>query len=227
MPVLPPCPFLSGCVFLRRAIAANALLVVLAAPASAQGMLDSLGPARFTELTPSREPLRVLLAPRAAPAPRRALDAAKPFAVWSDALHTLRDSLVAMARAQVGTRYVHGGELPDRGFDCSGLVRYVMATLRVDLPRTAAQQGHMGLAIGRDTSRLRPGDLLTFGKTKQGVSHIGIYVGQGRYVHASSVAGRVIESNIVRPYSPLIKRWHDTRRVIAETPADSGRRVGG
>jgi cell wall-associated NlpC family hydrolase len=108
------------------------------------------------------------------------------------------------------------------------LVRYVMATLRVELPRTAAQQGRTGLTVGRDTSRLRPGDLLTFGKTTRGVvSHVGIYVGNGRYVHASSVAGHVIESDIDRPYSPLIKRWHDTRRILAETPADSSHRVGG
>ncbi|HEY2064675.1 MAG TPA: C40 family peptidase [Gemmatimonadaceae bacterium] len=224
MPVLsfPPPSF-----ELRRAVAANVLLIVLATPALAQGIPDSLAPARFSDPTPSREPLRALQAPRAVPAPRLALASAKPFAVWSDALHSLRDSLVAMARAQIGTRYVHGGEVPDRGFDCSGLVQYVMATLRVELPRTAAQQGRTGLAIGRDTSRLRPGDLLTFGKTKRGVSHIGIYVGEGRYVHASSVAGHVIESKIDRPYSPLIKRWHDTRRVIAETPADSSHRVGG
>lgn len=203
------------------------LLVAVTAPASAQELPDSLTPARFSDPTPSRESSHALLAPRPVAAPRRAIEAARPFMVWSDALHSVRDSLVAMARAQIGTRYVHGGEVPDRGFDCSGLVQYVMATLRVELPRTAAQQARVGLAMGRDTSRLRPGDLLTFGKTKRGASHVGIYVGNGRYVHASSVAGRVIESDIDRPYSPLIKRWSDSRRVIAETPADSSRRVGG
>jgi len=65
-----------------------------------------------------------------------------------------------------------------------------------------------------------PGDLLTFGKGKKGaVSHIGIYVGDGRYVHASSVAGKVIESPIDRPFSPLIKVWRGARRVLA--PNDS------
>ena len=60
-----------------------------------------------------------------------------------------------------------------------------------------------------------PGDLLTFGKGKKGaVSHIGIYVGDGRYVHASSVAGKVIESPIDRPFSPLIKVWRGVRRVL-------------
>ena len=151
------------------------------------------------------------------PAP---IDAPKPFTAWSNSVHAFRDSLVTIARAQVGTRYVRGGQSPESGFDCSGLIRYVMAGLHVRLPRTAAEQAAIGLAVSRDTARLRPGDLLTFGKGNRDVSHIGIYVGNGRYVHASSVAGRVIESDIERPRSPLIKRWRGVRRVVA-ADADS------
>ena len=152
----------------------------------------------------------------------RAIDARKPFAQWSESVHSVRDSLVAVARAQVGTKYVHGGTTPN-GFDCSGLVKYVMAALHVELPRTAAQQARFGSEITRDDSRLRPGDLLTFGKEKSGVSHIGIYVGQGRYVHASSVAGRVIESDLHRPASPLIRAWRGVRRVVSGADTDSTR----
>jgi cell wall-associated NlpC family hydrolase len=148
-------------------------------------------------------------------------DAAKPFTAWSESVHSLRDSLVALARAQVGTRYVLGGTSPTKGFDCSGLVRYVMGALRVDLPRTAAQQATRGLAVVRDTTRLRPGDLLTFGKGKRGISHIGIYIGNGRYVHASSGAGQVIESDIGRSGSSLIRAWRGVRRVVAGTDSDS------
>jgi cell wall-associated NlpC family hydrolase len=150
-----------------------------------------------------------------------ARDAAKPFTAWSESVHGLRDSLVALARAQVGTRYVLGGTSPTKGFDCSGLVRYVMGALRVDLPRTAAQQATRGLAVVRDTTRLRPGDLLTFGKGKRGVSHIGIYVGNGRYIHASSGAGQVIESDIGRSESSLVRAWRGVRRVVAGTDSDS------
>lgn len=137
-------------------------------------------------------------------------------------MESLRDSIVvSVVRNQLGARYVLGGTTPKSGFDCSGLVKYVMAALHVALPRTAAQQARMGLAIGRDTTRLRPGDLLTFSRTKDGsVSHIGIYIGNGRYVHASSVAGRVIESPLDRPASPLIKKWRGSRRVVAHD-ADS------
>ena len=91
-----------------------------------------------------------------------------------------------------------------------------MAALRLNVPRTAKQQAKSGLAVKRDTSHLQPGDILTFGKGKKGsVSHVGIYVGDGRYVHASSVAGRVIESPINRPFSPLIKVWRGARRMLS------------
>jgi cell wall-associated NlpC family hydrolase len=129
---------------------------------------------------------------------------------------------VAVARGQIGARYVLGGTTP-KGFDCSGLVRYVMAALKVELPRTAAQQARIGDEVSTDPARLRPGDLLTFGfKGKRGVSHIGIYVGQGRYVHASSGAGRVIESDLNRTGSPLIKAWRGVRRVVAGAEPDTG-----
>ena len=145
----------------------------------------------------------------------------RPFALWSESAQKLRDSLVTVARAQIGTRYVFGGTTP-KGFDCSGLVRYVMAALKVELPRTAAQQARIGDEVSTDPSTLRPGDLLTFGRRgRSGVSHIGIYVGQGRYVHASSVAGRVIESDLNRTGSPLIKAWRGVRRIVAGAEPDS------
>lgn len=152
--------------------------------------------------------------------------APKPFAKFSASMESLRDSIVvSVVRNQIGTRYVLGGTTPNGGFDCSGLVKYVMAALHVALPRTAAQQARMGLALGRDTTELRPGDLLTFSRTKDGsVSHIGIYVGNGRYVHASSTAGRVIESPLDRPASPLIRKWRGSRRVVAGATTDAGSR---
>jgi cell wall-associated NlpC family hydrolase len=155
---------------------------------------------------------------------REAREPRRPFTAWSESVHSFRDSLVSIARAQVGTKYVLGGTTPD-GFDCSGLVRYVMAALKVELPRTAAQQAETGLEIDRDKTSLRPGDLLTFGKKgKSGVSHIGIYVGNGRYVHASSVAGRVIESDLSRTGSPLIKAWRGVRRMVIGIESDSAKK---
>ena len=150
--------------------------------------------------------------------------APKPFANFNASMMSLRDSIVvSLVQTQIGTRYVLGGTSPKAGFDCSGLVKYVMAAMHVALPRTAVRQAQEGFALGRDTTQLRPGDLLTFAKSPNGrVSHIGIYIGNGRYVHASSVAGRVIESAIDRPASPLIKKWRGSRRVVAGADRDSG-----
>jgi len=175
---------------------ALACIVAVASPASAQKPHPHVAP--LAPLTLSRSALP------------------KPFAKFSTSMESLRDSIVvSVVRGQIGTRYVLGGASPKSGFDCSGLVKYVMSSLHVALPRTAAQQAEVGVALGRDTTELRPGDLLTFSRTRDGdVSHIGIYVGNGRYVHASSVAGRVIESALDRPASPLIKKWRGSRRIV-------------
>ena len=140
---------------------------------------------------------------------------AKPRVAMRRSARTLRDSVVHIAKEQLGKRYLRGGQGPERGFDCSGLVRYVMSALNVGMPRTARQQARIGLALGRDTSQLLPGDLLTFAKSERAVSHIGIYIGGGKYIHASSGAGRVIESSIDRPRSSLNKIWHDARRILS------------
>ena len=123
------------------------------------------------------------------------------------------DSVVALARAQLNTRYRLGGESP-KGFDCSGLVRYVMAALAISLPRTAREQARTGTAIPTDTSKLRPGDLLLFG-TRGKVTHIGIYVGDGYMVHASTKAKRVVERPLLRKPAPGIKPWIGARRLLA------------
>ena len=124
---------------------------------------------------------------------------------------TLRDSLVRLALAQVGTPYLHGGETP-QGFDCSGLVQFVYGSLYLTPPRLATQQARIGAPIRRDM--LRPGDILTFG-AGDSVTHVGIYVGDRKFVHASSVAGRVIVSSVDRPPSELIRPLKLGRRVLA------------
>jgi cell wall-associated NlpC family hydrolase len=149
-----------------------------------------------------------------------ALSAAdKPLSAFSISALSLRDSNVALARAQLGRKYRRGGESPEHGFDCSGLVHYVMSALKIDLPRTAKDQAKVGIGLPRDSTRLLPGDLLTFGFDGKRVSHIGIYVGDGRFVQASSAAGRVIESALARPIVRRVKPWRGARRVL--TDADS------
>lgn len=116
------------------------------------------------------------------------------------------EHVIDRARRQMGTRYVWGGESPETGFDCSGFIRYVFAGVR--LPRTSAEQAQVGREVPRDLSALRAGDLLTFGRGGR-ISHIGMYVGRGRYIHASSRAGAVTESAV-----PQREWWQGVRRVV-------------
>lgn len=189
----------------RRRLAVGALVSALCAP----GKVMMAQTAEQLAVPPFPPPSPIPSAAPFGPPTGRA-----PLAAISASASSLRDSLVAMARAQIGRRYRIGGQTPESGFDCSGLVRYVMGALRVQLPRTANEQSRVGLAVARESDRLRPGDLVTFGSTKR-ISHIGIYVGDGRFVHASTKAGHVIESPLVRPPNRQIKPWRGVRRVIA------------
>ena len=132
----------------------------------------------------------------------------------------LRDSVVSKARALLGKRYRYGGENPRRGFDCSGLVSYVMTSLSLIVPRTAAAQAMIGIEVVRDTARLLPGDLVTFGRGKT-ITHIGIYVGNGKFIQASSRAGKVIEVDLLRAPAPGIRPWLGVRRLVSAVTADS------
>ena len=139
----------------------------------------------------------------------------RPFAAFSASFVALRDSLVSTARSQIGTRYRLGGEKPGTELDCSALVRYVLGALNVSLPRTARQQATAGESVPKELTKLKPGDLLTFGKGKR-ISHIGIYVGDGRMVHASTAKKQVIEVAF-NSRNPLIKQWKGVRRVVGTT----------
>ena len=89
----------------------------------------------------------------------------------------------------VGTPYRYGGNTPESGFDCSGLIGYVYRNqVGTPPPRTVAQLNSWGYRI--DGDELRTGDLVVFGTGRQ-PSHAGIYVGEGRFVHAPSSGGTV------------------------------------
>jgi len=91
------------------------------------------------------------------------------------------DTLAQAALAQLGTPYRYGGSTP-AGFDCSGLVLHVHERAGIDVPRTAAQQFRAARPV--DVTELAPGDLVFFRTQRRGVDHVGVYVGQGRFVHA-------------------------------------------
>ncbi|GKS89571.1 C40 family peptidase [Acidovorax sp. SUPP2539] len=88
----------------------------------------------------------------------------------------------------VGTPYRYGGNTPEGGFDCSGLIGYVYKSRAgIAPPRTVAQLSDFGLPV--DSGDLRTGDLVVFGAGRP--THAGIYVGEGRFVHAPSTGGEV------------------------------------
>lgn len=136
----------------------------------------------------------------------------KPFAALSRTLLAGRDSLVTLTRQQVGLKYRLGAVKPGRAFDCSGLVKWVMEAFDLHLPRTAALQSKLGIAIPKDTAKLLPGDLLFFGRGRA-VTHIGIYVGDGKYVHAANTRKGVIESELSRA---LPRWWKGVRRLFVD-----------
>ncbi len=141
----------------------------------------------------------------------RAVSVLKPFSRLSESAHSLRDSLVAFTKRQLGVPYQRGEATPEDGFDCSGLAKYVMAEFGARLPRTSGEQALVGKKIERDIAFLKPGDLLTFGHGKR-ISHVAIYIGGGRYVHAPVPGGTVREESLAHTKSSW---WKGARRVIA------------
>ena len=97
-------------------------------------------------------------------------------------------ALLLAAESRIGTPYAYGGAGPD-AFDCSGLVTYAHRQLGINVPRTAAEQFAAATPVPRRD--LRPGDLVFFRLDGRGVSHVGIYAGDNRFVHAPQSGGHV------------------------------------
>ena len=132
------------------------------------------------------------------------------------------DSVVQRAREQLGRRYRFAASSPDRGFDCSGLVKYVLKSVGVELPHNAARIAQEGERVDADSATMRPGDLLLFGRGRSArISHVGIYVGDGKMIHASTSQRRVVETRVPARGSSLNLRT--VRRVLRDsTTARSG-----
>ena len=112
--------------------------------------------------------------------------------------------VVRIARKYVGTPYRWGGSGPS-GFDCSGLVRYVYAQVGVELPHNAAKQYALGAPVAR--ADLQPGDIVFFDRLR----HNGIYVGEGRFIHARQTGKRVAIAGLDEAW--YAARWVGARRV--------------
>jgi cell wall-associated NlpC family hydrolase len=110
---------------------------------------------------------------------------------------TLGDKATTLAKQQLGVPYVFGGYNP-RGFDCSGLVYYVYGQLGVSVPRTAEAQFSRMPQVALDS--LQPGDLVFFNGDPTGYMHVGIYIGDGWFVHAPGMGKTVSGARLDNVY---------------------------
>ena len=121
-----------------------------------------------------------------------------------------RSELLLRALGLVGVQYKYGGNSPDSGFDCSGLVHYVFGqAVGLALPRNAEEISRMGNQIGRD--ELEPGDLVFFDTLRRPFSHVGIYLGEQRFIHAPSHGGQVEIISMASRYWQ--SRYNGARRI--------------
>ena len=118
--------------------------------------------------------------------------------------------LISTAMNMIGIPYRRGGISAETGFDCSGFVRAIYADVTGhELPRTAKEQAHATTKIQKKD--LKPGDLVFFNTMRRAFSHVGIYVGDGKFIHAPSTGKRVrVESMHTSYWS---KRFNGARRV--------------
>jgi cell wall-associated NlpC family hydrolase len=125
---------------------------------------------------------------------------------WSE---RAREVLVN-ALSLTGVRYKYGGNSPETGFDCSGFVRYVFKqATSLTLPRSAIEISQLGTTIPKH--ELQPGDLVFFNTLKSAFSHVGIYVGNNRFIHSPSSGGKVRVESMQDGY--WAKRFNGAQRI--------------
>lgn len=120
------------------------------------------------------------------------------------------NAMVSEALNYLGIRYRFGGNSPDTGFDCSGLVAYsAERSLGLKLPRNAAEIAQQGISVAKN--ELKAGDLVFFNTMGRRYSHVGIYLGDDRFVHSPSAGGVVRVENMTMAY--WTKRYNGARRL--------------
>lgn len=137
------------------------------------------------------------------------------------------DDMVMVALSLIGTPYKFGGSDPDSGFDCSGLVKYILGlSSTVEVPRSSAEMYRMG-GHTITLEELKAGDLIFFhiGKTKR-INHVAVYIGENRFVHAPSSGNKVRVDKLGDKY--WTRYLIGARRVLPENdlPYSAGNESG-
>jgi cell wall-associated NlpC family hydrolase len=130
----------------------------------------------------------------------------QPAAQATSSVSHFGREVVLSARQHVGLPYIWGGEDPNRGFDCSGLVKFTFEEFNINLPHRADLQFNYGLPVNREA--LEPGDVVFFSTGGYPIGHVGIYVGQDKFIHAPR-RGRPIQ------IESLSEGWFGRRYVGA------------
>lgn len=118
--------------------------------------------------------------------------------------------LAMHAMSMLGINYRRGGSTPETGLDCSGMVRYVFKqALGRDLPRSAAEMSQVSQTI--QANELQPGDLVFYNTMRRGFSHVGIYLGDNKFIHSPSSGGQVRIESMELAYWKA--RFNGARRV--------------
>lgn len=133
-----------------------------------------------------------------------------PIAKYASPGEDAVGDLLLQAMSLLGVAYRFGGNSPVSGLDCSGFVRYVFQkSLKVNLPRTSAEMAHVGKAV--DKSELVAGDLVFFNTRGFAYSHVGMYMGNGKFIHAPRTGRNIEVVNINQSYWQ--SRWNGARRI--------------
>jgi cell wall-associated NlpC family hydrolase len=200
-------PNIGGLVlFLPHRLAGALCALALVATAASPALADPQEPGR---LVPTSRGSRQESELRAPPPVVTAVPEPAPVAP-PPPQPSIADRIVGLAFGAVGSPYAFGGSSPVTGFDCSGLVHWVLEQLGVDIARTAAAQYDYGQPIAR--SDMQPGDLVFFANTYMpGLSHVGIYVGDGQFVDAGTERTGVRRTSLGDPY--WAARFVGARRI--------------
>ena len=118
--------------------------------------------------------------------------------------------MILQAVSLMGIAYRFGGNTPVNGFDCSGFIRYVFQSSGVNLPRSAAEQAQVGRPVSRD--ELKPGDVLFFNTRGFNYSHNGLYLGNGRFIHAPRTGKNIEITSLNASY--WSSRFNGARRMV-------------
>jgi len=106
--------------------------------------------------------------------------------------------IIGIAKAQLGKPYHYGGKSPKTGFDCSGLINYSYEKAGLSVPRTTRQLYHFAKPVKRN--HLKAGDLVFFRINRKKISHVGLYLGNNRFIHAPSGSKKVNIANLNNKY---------------------------